>query len=124
MLGIGIDYVRHHVISQRVKEDHVIRHMTCLGASKDLHKSRRDLELSEIQHMILKTFRDERRIATKSTIAKGIFQRGSHMRSREYNNLYCTNRTSLGNSFYAKGIVYIHKSQRSYWNVVEGNRRS
>jgi len=50
--------------------------------------------------------------------------RGSCTRSRKYNSLYCTNRTSLGNSFYAKGTVYIHKSYGSYWNVVESNRRS
>ena len=59
MLGVGIDHVRRHVINRRVEEDHVIRHVTCLGASED-YTSRRDLESSKIQHMILKTFRDER----------------------------------------------------------------
>jgi len=43
---------------------------------------------------------------------------------RSSNSLYCTNRTSLENSFYAKGTVYIHESHRSYWNIVEDNRRS
>ena len=51
--------MRHHVTSRRVKGDHVIRHMTYLRASED-YTSRRDLESSKIQHVILKTFRDER----------------------------------------------------------------
>jgi len=37
--GVGIDHVRHHVTDQRVEEDHVIRHMTCLGIERRLHKS-------------------------------------------------------------------------------------
>jgi len=37
----------------------MIRHVTCLGVSED-YTSRRDLESSEIQHVISKTFRDER----------------------------------------------------------------
>jgi len=65
--------VRRHVISQEVDKDHVMRHVTCLKASED-YTSRRNLELSEIQHVILKTFRDERQIATKSTIAEEFFQ--------------------------------------------------
>ena len=63
-------------------EDHVIRHVTCLGASED-YTSRRDLESSEIQHVISKMFRDERRIATKSTIAKRVLSEGSCMCSIE-----------------------------------------
>ena len=59
MLGVGIDHMRCHVTRRRVKEDHVIRYVTCLGVSKD-YTSRRDLESSKIQHVILKTFRDER----------------------------------------------------------------
>ena len=59
MLGVGID--------------HVIRHVTCLGASED-YTSQHDLESSKIQHMISKMFRDKRRIATKSTIARGSFR--------------------------------------------------
>jgi len=82
MLGVRIDHVRRHVISQRGGKDHVICHMTCLGASED-YTSRHDLESSEIRHMISKTFRDERRIATKSTIAKRVLSGGSHMRSKE-----------------------------------------
>jgi len=99
--GVGVNHVRRHVISQRSGEDHVIHHVTCLGASKD-YTSRRDLESSKMQHVILKTFRDERRIVTKSTIAERFFQREAAcvQRSR-YNSLYCTNRTSLENSFYA-----------------------
>jgi len=72
--GVGIDHVRCHVISREVKENHVICHVTCLEASED-YTSRCDLESSKIQHMISKTFRDERRIVTKSTIAKEFFQR-------------------------------------------------
>ena len=75
VLGVGIDHVRRHVISQRNDEGHVIHHVTCLGASED-YTSRRDLESSKIQHVISKMFRDERRIATKSTIARGIFSEG------------------------------------------------
>jgi len=74
--------MRHHVTSRRVEEDHVIRHVTCLGASKD-YTSRHDLESSKIHHVISKTFRDERRIATKSTIAERVLSKGSYMRSRE-----------------------------------------
>jgi len=62
--------------------DHVICHMTYLGASED-YTSQRDLESSEIQHVISKTFRDERRIATKSTIARGIFSERSCTHSRK-----------------------------------------
>jgi len=74
--------VRRHVIIRKVKEDHVIHHMTYLGASED-YTSQRDLELSKIQHMISKTFRDERRIATELTIAKRILSEGSCTRSEE-----------------------------------------
>jgi len=44
----------------------------------------------------------------RSTIAREFFQGGSHMRSRKYNNLYCTNRTSLRTRSMLKGTVYIH----------------
>ena len=77
-VGVGIDHVRRHVISREVKENHVIRHVTCLEASED-YTSRCDLESSKIQHVILKTFRDERQIATKLTIANGVLSRGSCM---------------------------------------------
>jgi len=69
--GVGINHVRCHVISQRVNEDHMIHHVTCLEASED-YTSQHDLESSKIQHVILKTFRVERRIVTESTIAEGI----------------------------------------------------
>ena len=74
--------MRRHVISRKVKEDHVICHVTCLGASED-YTSQRDLESSKIQHMILKTFRDEKQIVTKSTIAEEVLSGGSFMRSKE-----------------------------------------
>jgi len=87
VLGVGID--------------HVIRHVTCLGASED-YTSQHDLESSKIQHMISKTFRDEKRIATKSTIAKRFLLREATRVQGSDNNLYCMDRTSLENSFYAK----------------------
>ena len=70
------------MISQRGDKDHVMRHVTCLGASED-YTSRHDLESSKIQHVILKTFREEEQIATKSTIAKRFFQGGSCTHSRK-----------------------------------------
>ena len=97
MSGVGINHVRRHVI----------RHVTCLGANED-YTSRCNLESSKIQHVILKTFRDERRIVTRSTIAKRFFQGGSHMCSRRYNSLYCTNRTSLRTCSMLRGTAYIH----------------
>ena len=101
MLGIGVGHVRRHMTCQRVKGDHVIRHVTLSGANKD-YTSRHNLESSEIQHMISKTFRDERRIATKSTIAKRFFQReAARIQESRYNSLYCTNRMSLRKLFYA-----------------------
>ena len=118
MSGVGINHVRRHMIIRRIKEDHVIRHVTCLGVSED-YTSRRDLESSKIQHVILKTFRDKRRIATKSTIAERFFQREATRVQGSDNNLYCTNRTSLGNSFYAKGTVYIQES----WKLLEHHRK-
>jgi len=33
--GVGINHVRHHVISQRGNKDHVVRHVTCPGAKED-----------------------------------------------------------------------------------------
>jgi len=92
--------MRCHVIIRRIKEDHVIRHVTCLGVSED-YTSRRDLESSKIQHVISKMFRDERQIATKSTIAERFFQREAARVQGSDNNLYCMNRTSLRDSFYA-----------------------
>ena len=74
--------MRRHMIIQKVKEDHVIRHVTYLGASED-YTSQRDLESSKIQHVISKRFRDERRIATESTIARRVLSEGSCMRSEE-----------------------------------------
>jgi len=79
----------------------VVRHVICLRVSKD-YTSRRDLESSKIQHVISKTFRAERQIATKSTIAERIFRREAARVQGSDNNLYCTNRTSLENSFYAR----------------------
>jgi len=61
---------------------HMMRHMTCQKASED-YTSQCDLESSKIQHVISKTFRDERQIATKSTTAKVVLSKGSCMRSRK-----------------------------------------
>jgi len=108
VLGVGINHVRRHVIIREVKESHVVCHVTCLEASED-YTSRRNLESSEIQHMILKTFRDEGRIVTKSTIAKGFFQKeATCIQESRYNSLYCMNRTSLKTRSMLKGTVYIH----------------
>jgi len=74
--------VRHHVITRKVKEGHMVRHVTCLGMSED-YTSRHDLESSKIQHVISKTFRDERRIATESTIARRVLSEGSCTCSKE-----------------------------------------
>ena len=65
-----------------------------------------------------------RQIATKSTIAEGFFQREAACVQGSDNNLYCTNRTSLENLFYARGFSIYTCSRRSYWNIVEGNGRS
>jgi len=35
MLGVGIDHVRYHVISQTDDEGHVVHHVTYLGGSED-----------------------------------------------------------------------------------------
>jgi len=98
--GVGIDHMRRHVTYREVKKDHAIHHVTYLRASKD-YTSRRNLESSKIQHVILKMFRDERRIATKSTIAERFFQEEAARIQGSDNSLYCTNRTSLRKSFYA-----------------------
>ena len=82
MSGVGIDHVSRHMISQTDSKDHVMRHVTYLRASED-YTSQCDLESSKIQHMISKMFRNERRIATKSTIAEGVLSGGSHMHSRK-----------------------------------------
>ena len=96
------------MIIRKVKEGHVIHHVTCLGASED-YTSRRNLESSKIQHVISKMFRGERRIATKSTIAKRFFQEeAARVQESRYNSLYCTNRTSLKTRSMLKGTVYIH----------------
>ena len=60
----------------------MICHVIGSGASED-YTSRCDLESSKIHHMILKTFRDERQIATKSTTVKRVLSEGSCTRSRE-----------------------------------------
>jgi len=100
VLGVGIDHIRRHVINQGVRIDHMICHVTCLEASED-YTSRRNLESSKIQHVISKTFRDERQIVTKSTIAERFFQREAARVQGSDNSLYCMNRMSLENSFYA-----------------------
>jgi len=127
--GVGIDHVRCHVISQMDGKDHVIRHVTCLGASED-YTSRHNLESSKIQHVILKTFRDERRIATSRLSQRDSVQREAAcvQRSR-YNSLYCTNRTSLRTRSMLQGTVYIQggrkllEGRRRLWKVTEAKRR-
>ena len=106
----------------------MIHHVTCLRVSED-YTSQRDLESSKIQHVISKTFRDERQIVTKSTIAKRFLQREAAciQRSR-YNSLYCMNRTSLRTRSMLKGTVYIHgetEATRRWEKVMEsdGNRK-
>jgi len=88
-------------------------HVTCLGASED-YTSRHDLESSEIQHMISKTFREERQIATKSTIAKRFFLREAACVQGSDNSLYCTNRMSLENLFYVTRDSIYTKRHGSY----------
>jgi len=113
-----------HMTCRKVKEDHVICHVTCLGASEDY--TSQDATWNQVRYNTWSQRRLEmrRQIATKSTITKEVLSGGSCTRSREYNSLYCTNRTSLENSFYARDSVYIHESHGSYWNVIEGNGRS
>jgi len=122
MSGVGIDHVKHHMIGQRDDKDHMIRHVTYLGTSED-YTSQHDLESSKIQHVISKMFRDERRIATKSTITERFFQREASRVQGSDNNLYCTNRTSLENSFYVTRDNIYTKRHGSYWKVVEGDGR-
>ena len=60
--------------------------------------------------MISKMFRDEKQIATKSTIAERFFQgEAAHVQGSD-NSLYCTNRTSLRTRSMLKGTVYIHET--------------
>ena len=56
-------------------------HVTSLESSED-YTSQRDLESNEIQHVILKTFRDERQLATKSTNAERSSRSCSGSRTR------------------------------------------
>jgi len=117
--------MRHHMINQGVRIDHMICHMTCLEASED-YTSRHNLESSKIQHVISKMFRDERQIATKSTIAERFFQREAACIQGSDNSLYCMNRTSLENSFYAtQGSIYTSdvETTRMLWKAAEGQRR-
>jgi len=107
----------------------MIRHVTCLGASED-YTSHHDLESSKMQHVILKTFRDERRIVTKLTIAERFFQEeAAHVQGSD-NSLYCTNRTSLKTRSIPEGTVYIREAwklledRRRSWNAIEAERRS
>jgi len=89
-----------------------MRHVTYLEVSED-YTSRCDLESSKIQHVISKTFRDERRIVTESTIAERFFQReAACVQKSQYHSLYCTNRTSLRTHSMLKGTVYIHGSRK------------
>ena len=123
MLGVGIGHMRRHVISQIVNKDHVIHHVTCLGVSED-YTSQCNLESSEMQHMISKMFRDERRIATSRLLQERFFQREAACIQRsQYNSLYCMNRTSLENSFYATRDSIYTGGHGNYWKIVEGYGR-
>ena len=62
--------------------------------------------------MTLKTFRDEKANSDKVNYHKGVLSGGSRTYSREYNSLYCTNRTSLENSFYAtRDSIYTKEAE-------------
>ena len=52
-----VGHVRRHVVC-RGDFGHMTDHVTSLGSSED-STSQRDLELSEMRHVISKTFRDE-----------------------------------------------------------------
>ena len=62
---------------------------------------------------------------TKSTIAREILSEGSCTHSKKSDNsLYCTNRTSLENSFYAtRAGIYTRfmEATRRWWNVMEND---
>jgi len=71
-------------------------------------------------------FRDEKRIATKLTIAERFFQREAARVQGSDNNLYCMNRTSLENSFYAtRGSIYTRdvEATGTSWKATEGRRK-
>ena len=78
-----------------------------------IYTSQRDLESSEIQHVISKTFRDERQIVMKLTIAEGFFQGEAACVQRSDDSLYCTNRMSLKTRSMLKGTVYIHEDMEA-----------
>ena len=46
------------------------------------------------------------------------------MHSGRYNSLYCTNRTSLENLFYATQSSIYTDDFGSYWNIVEADGKS
>ena len=69
-------------------------------------------------------FRDERQIVTKSTITEGFFQGEATCIQGSDNSLYCTNRMSLENLFYATRDNIYTRRHGSYWKVVEANGRS
>jgi len=116
--------MRRHVTIRMVKRGHMICHMTCLRASED-YTSWRDLESSKIQHVISKTFRDEKWIATKLTIIERFFQEEAARILGSDNNLYCMNRTSLKTRSILRSTVYIHgltEATRRWEKPIEGNR--
>ena len=73
--------------------------------------------------MTSKMFRDEKANSNKVDYCKRILSERKLHAFKKYNSLYCTNRTSLENSFYARGYSIYTCSRGSYWNSVEGNRR-
>ena len=56
---------------------------------------------------------------------QGVVQEVARVSKRSDNSLYCTNRTSLENLFYATRASIYTKSHGSYWKLMEcyGNSR-
>ena len=57
--GVEVNHMRHHMTGRKVKGGHVIDYVTSLRVNED-YTSQHDLESSKIQHMILKSFREEK----------------------------------------------------------------
>ena len=75
----GFDHMRRHVICQWAKGDHVICHVTCLGASEDY--TSQDATWNWARHNMWPWRHLERRrwIATRSTITRGSFKGKLHV---------------------------------------------
>ena len=53
-----------------------------------------------------------------------VIQEAAHVQEGNNNSLYCTNRTSLENLFYANGYSIYTGGHGSYWNIIESNGKS